>query len=191
MYKTLTLLLLLLNLNTISSLSAKDYKIDTEGGHASINFQILHLGYSWLTGRFNHFNGKFSYDKNNESQSKIQLTIDVESLDSNHAERDKHLRGKKFLHTQKFPNAKFVSQSFRPTSDHQYELRGDLTLRGVTKSITIMVRKNNEGDDPWGGYRVGFEGTTRFALADYGIDYDLGLASTHVDMSLHIEGVAR
>ncbi len=83
---------------TVAMLPAKaaDYIIDYKGAHASINFKVKHLGYSWLTGRFNVFDGKFSYDSNNVNASKINITIDTASVDSNHAERDKHLRGDKF-----------------------------------------------------------------------------------------------
>ncbi|WP_352284762.1 YceI family protein, partial [Pseudoalteromonas sp. Q18-MNA-CIBAN-0097] len=71
--------------------NAADYVIDTKGGHASVNFKIKHLGYSWLYGRFNTFDGTFSYDAKNPDASKIMVNIDTTSLDSNHAERDKHL----------------------------------------------------------------------------------------------------
>ena len=76
--------------------NAADYVIDTKGAHASVNFKIKHLGYSWLHGRFNTSDDKFSYDAKNPDTSKIMVNIDTTSLDSNHAERDKHLRGRVF-----------------------------------------------------------------------------------------------
>ena len=86
-----------------SPLYAADYVIDTKGAHAAIEFRMSHLGYSWLTGRFNTFEGEFSYDEKNPNASKIEVRIDTTSLDSNHAERDKHLRSGDFLDTGKFP----------------------------------------------------------------------------------------
>lgn len=89
---------------------AADYTIDDKGAHASINFKVKHLGYSWLTGRFNTFSGDFNYDANNVAASKINVNIDPASVDSNHAERDKHLKGKDFLDVSSFDSASFVSK---------------------------------------------------------------------------------
>ena len=80
---------------------ADEYVIDKKGMHASIQFKIAHLGYSWLWGRFNDFDGHFSYDRNNPEASKIEIIINTKSIDSNHAERDKHLRGDEFLDVEK------------------------------------------------------------------------------------------
>lgn len=169
--------------------SAADYKLDVEGAHAFINFKIKHLGYSWLTGRFNTFDGQFSYDAANPEASSIEVTIDTASIDSNHAERDKHLRGEDFLNVSEFPKATFKSTSYKAIDEDSGELTGVLTLHGVTKTISFPVEKLGEGNDPWGGYRAGFTGTTSLKLTDYGINYNLGPASTHVDLELHIEGI--
>jgi polyisoprenoid-binding protein YceI len=177
---------------TSSPLLAADYVIDSKGAHASINFKIQHLGYSWLTGRFNNFDGEFSFDAAKPEASSITVNIDPASIDSNHAERDKHLRSDDFLHVDKFSSAKFVSTKITDIEDDgEFDLHGELTLHGVTKPVVIEVKKVGEGQDPWGGYRVGFEGETNIALKDFGIDYDLGPASTHVELELHIEGVRK
>ena len=170
---------------------AADYVIDTKGAHAAINFKIPHLGYSWLTGRFNKFSGDFSYDPEVPEKSRISLTIDTSSIDSNHAERDKHLRDEDFLYTGKFPEANFVSTSYQESSDGTGLLTGDLTLRGVTKPVTIQVQKVGAGQDPWGGYRQGFSGTTKLVLRDFGIDFNLGEASREVQLELYIEGIRK
>lgn len=169
--------------------SAAEYVIDTQGAHAFVTFKIKHLGYSWLHGRFNTFDGSFSYDTKAQTGSNILVNIDTASLDSNHAERDKHLRGKDFLNVNKYPSASFKSTNVKFTDDDTAKVTGDFTLHGVTKSITFEMNKVGEGQDPWGGYRAGFEGETSLKLADYGIDYNLGPASTHVDIGLSIEGV--
>ncbi len=170
---------------------ASDYVIDKPGMHANISFKISHLGYSWLYGRFNDFEGKFSYDKAKPSASKISVKINTASVDSNHAERDKHLRSKDFLDVKKYPNATFVSTSYKEASDGSATLIGDLTLHGITKSITINAKYLNEGKDPWGGYRIGFEGSTKIALADFGIVKNLGPASKELELILAIEGVRK
>ncbi|MCW8866052.1 MAG: YceI family protein [Colwellia sp.] len=169
--------------------NAADYVIDNKGAHASINFKIKHLGYSWLTGRFDKFGGKFSYDPANISASKIEVNIDTSSVNSNHAERDKHLKSDDFLDVSAFANAKFVSTSVTEKANGNLAVKGILTLHGVSKEIIIDAQAVGEGKDPWGGYRAGFSGTTAIALADFAIKMNLGPASTHVQFDLHIEGI--
>jgi polyisoprenoid-binding protein YceI len=168
---------------------AADYKVDVKGAHAFVQFKIQHLGYSWLLGRFNTFDGDFSYDDKSPNSAKINIEIDTKSIDSNHAERDKHLKGEDFLNVSSFPKATFVSNNIKFSDDENAIVTGEFTLKGVTKTISFPVVKIGEGQDPWGGYRAGFAGTTSLKLADYGITYNLGPASTHVEMSLNIEGV--
>jgi polyisoprenoid-binding protein YceI len=186
-----TLLGLLLGSMVCASVPAMadNYIIDTKGAHASINFQVQHLGYSWLVGRFNDFGGEFTYDPKNPGASTINVTINTKSVDSNHAERDKHLRSDDFLNVDKFPTATFVSKKVVMDGDAEFNIVGDLTLNGVTKSVTIEVDKIGEGKDPWGGYRVGFEGETEFAMKDFNIKRDLGPASQNVKLILHVEGI--
>lgn len=175
-----------------TSADSADYVIDTKGAHAFVNFKIKHLGYSWLHGRFNTFDGDFNYDANNPNMAQITVNIDTKSIDSNHAERDKHLRGNDFLNVDKYPTASFKSTSIKfDNSGNEANVTGEFTLHGITRTITFEIDKIGEGKDPWGGYRVGFEGETSLKLADYGIDYNLGPASTHVDIGLYIEGIRK
>ncbi len=172
-----------------SALMAADYVIDTKGAHAFIQFRVQHLGYSWLYGRFNDFSGKFSYDEAAPEKASIEVNIKTASVDSNHAERDKHLRGQDFLDVNKYPEAKFVSTNYTPGKDGKGMLKGELTLHGITKTVEIEVESIGAGNDPWGGYRQGFEGKTRFAMADFGIMKNLGPKSKDVEMILSLEGI--
>lgn len=169
--------------------NAADYVIDTKGAHASINFKIKHLGYSWLTGRFDRFNGKFNYDAAHVSDSKIEVNIDTSSVNTNHAERNKHLKSSDFLEVNQFAEAKFVSTAITDKGNDKLEIKGTLSLHGVNKDIIIDVVKVGEGKDPWGGYRVGFTGSTTLTLKDFAIKMNLGPASTQVIMNLNIEGI--
>jgi len=153
--------------------NAANYVIDNKGAHASINFKIKHLGYSWLVGRFDHFNGKFSYDDKNINASKITVNIDTSSFNSNQAERDKHVKSKAFLDVSKFATAKFVSTSIIDKGDNKLTVNGTLSLHGISKKITIDAVKIGEGKDPWGGYRVGFTGSTTLTLKDFSINYKM------------------
>ncbi|MCU7852614.1 MAG: YceI family protein [Candidatus Thiodiazotropha sp. (ex Monitilora ramsayi)] len=174
-----------------ASALASDYLIDTEGSHAFIQFRISHLGYSWLTGRFNRFSGEFSYDENDPASTTIEVHIDTASIDTNHAERDKHLRDDDILDVERYPDAHFVGTTYTETGEGRARLLGDLTLHGVTRQIEIDVKPVGAGTDPWGGYRRGFEGTTSITLADFGITKFLGEAARQMEFSLGIEGIRK
>lgn len=178
----------LLALSTLP-VHAEDYAVDTEGMHAFIQFKIQHLGYSWLYGRFNDFTGSFVFDEDKPSDSTVNIVIDTTSVDTNHAERDKHLRGDDFLNTGEHPQARFVSTKADLDAQGNGTITGNFTLNGITRPLTLTVERIGGGKDPWGGYRQGFEATTSFKLKDFGIDYDLGPASQVVDIQLSIEGI--
>lgn len=191
MTRRLAFLALLVAVAGSTAASAADYDIDTKGGHASITFRIKHLGFSWLTGRFDKFDGTFSYDAKAPEASKVSVEIDTASVSSNHAERDKHLRNADFLDVDKFPKATFVSKKVEPAGDGKAKITGDLTLRGVTKEVVIDAAYVGGGPDPWGGNRVGFAGTTSVPLADFGITFNLGPASKEVELTLNVEGIEK
>lgn len=169
--------------------ASEDYQIDTEGMHAFVQFKISHLGYSWLYGRFNEFEGNFTFDPENPENSAVQATIQTASVDTNHDKRDKHLRNDDFLDVEAYPEARFESTGFEPLGDDHYRMTGDFTLLGVTREIEIDVTQIGAGEDPWGGFRRGFQGRTELPLEAFGIDYDLGPAAEEVEIILSIEGV--
>lgn len=168
---------------------AADYKIDKEGQHAFINFQVGHLGYSYVYGTFKDFDGSFSYDANKPEASKVSVVINTGSVDTNHADRDKHLRSPDFLNSSKYPEARFESTSVTSTGDDSMDITGDLTFNGVTKSVVINAEKVGEGKDPWGGYRAGFVGSTSIEMKDFNVKMDLGPASQTVEFMLTLEGI--
>lgn len=170
---------------------AADYQVDKEGAHAFVQFRVKHLGYSWLYGRFNDFDGQFTFDEKDPSKNKVTIELATASVDSNHARRDKHLRSADFLDVEKYPKATFVSTAYKPTGDKTAELTGNLTLHGVTKPITIQVEHIGGGSDPWGGYRQGFQGRATIKPAEWGIPMveKLGPASEEVELILSLEGI--
>lgn len=169
--------------------AAADYVIDTKNAHASINFRVNHLGFSWIMGRFDTFSGTFSFDDKNPTASKVKVEIETASLNSNFAERDKHLRSADFLDVAKFPKATFVSKTVTANGEGKVKIAGDLTLHGVTKPVTIDAEYVGGGDDPWGGFRQGFAGATKLTLADFGITKDLGPSTKEVELILNVEGL--
>jgi polyisoprenoid-binding protein YceI len=175
-------------LASTATASAADYKIDKQGQHAFVQFRIQHLGYSWLYGTFRDFDGSFTFDEADPSKDKVNVTINTNSVDTNHAERDKHLRSAEFLNVAKFAQATFVSTGVKKDGD-ELDITGNLTLNGVTKPVTLEAKKLGEGKDPWGGYRAGFEAETTIALKDFNIKTDLGPASQDVQLMISVEGI--
>lgn len=175
----------------VSTALAEEYVIDTKGMHAFVQFRVKHLGYSWLYGRFNNFSGNFSYDENDAAANRISVEIDTTSLDTNNAERDKHIRSADFLDAEQFPTATFESTAYAPTGENTADLTGNLTLHGVTNEVVISVEHIGGGDDPWGGYRQGFEGRATIEPGDYGIDMvgQLGPDAGTVELMLTVEGI--
>ena len=171
-----------------SAARAAEYDIDP--AHSFVRFKIQHLGYSWLMGGFNDVQGSFTYDAAKPQEAAIDVVIKTASIDTNHAERDKHIRSDDFLAVEKYPQATFKSTRFVPNGNGG-TLEGELTLHGVSKPIAIAVEKIGEGDDPWGGYRAGFFGTTTLTRKDFDMGYDLGPKSETMEMMLGIEGVRR
>ena len=168
---------------------ARDYLIDTKGMHASIQFRIKHLGFSWLTGRFEDFDGSFSYNKKALETSEIEITVQTASINTNHVERDKHLREKKYLDVNSYPEARFISHAFTPINKGLFTLEGELTLHGVTRPISMQIQHIGEGRDPWGKFRRGFEGTLEITLADYGIAGFLGKDARTMELIINLEGM--
>ena len=167
---------------------AADYEIDVS--HAFIQFRISHLGYSVLTGRFNQFSGKFTWDAANPQASTIKVDVETASIDSNWAERDKHVRGEDFLHVEKFPQATFTGTKYNGDAKTG-KMEGTLTLHGVTKPITLDVEFIGEGPDPWGGHRAGFKAKTTLRRADFGMTYQLGPTAETMEFDLFVEGIRK
>ncbi len=171
-----------------AAVQAADYQIDPT--HSFVQFRVQHLGYSWLYGRFNGIEGTLKFDAAKPADSAIQVTVDANSIDSNHAERDKHLRGGDFLDVAKFPTATFKSTGYKGDGTGGI-LSGVLSIHGVDKPIDIEIKKLGEGKDPWGGYRAGFSGSYLMTRKDFGLNYDLGPASTTVELTFGIEGIRK
>lgn len=168
---------------------AADYVIDTKDDHAFINFKISHLGFSWMYGTFKNFEGTFSFDQDNIAASKVNIKLKTDSLDTNNTARDKHIRNSDFLHVSKFPEAAFTSTKITNIDGKKFDVVGNLTIHGVTKEVVVNSAFINEGKDPWGNYRAGFEGTTTIQMSDYGIKNILGEASENIELIISFEGI--
>ena len=165
---------------TLSDLSGQ-YVIDP--GHTRIGFVARHAMVTKVRGTFNDFEGSAVIDGTDFSKSTGQLTIQAASIDSRNEQRDAHLRSNDFLAMEEYPQITFVSTGIRQTGPNSVELTGDLTIRGVTNSVTIPFEFEGTATDPYGNLRAGFEGSTVINRKDYGITWNAALETGGVLVS--------
>jgi len=139
--------------------------------HSSMSFQISHLGISWVHGRFNKFSGTFTLDKASPEKSHFEMTIPVDSIDTNQKMRDDHLRNADFFDVQKYPSIIFKSTSVKPVKEG-LEVTGDFTMHGVTKPITFTLKGGKETEFPPGKQRVGYSTELVLKRSDFGVGVD-------------------
>ena len=169
--------------------AAESYKIDSV--HSAILFRIKHFDLSYFHGRFNEVSGTFAFDENDPSKSRIEVVVPVESIDTNSKDRDDHVKGPELFNAAKFPQLTFKSTKVEPAGSSQLKVTGDLTMLGVTKSITVSLEQTGSGKDPWGGYRSGFETVFTIKRTDFGMNALLGGLSDEVRLTVSIEGVRK
>jgi polyisoprenoid-binding protein YceI len=143
--------------------------------HTRIGFVARHAMVTKVRGSFNDFEGTATLDAANPANSTARVTIKAASIDTRNAQRDEHLRSNDFLAVDEYPEITFVSTGVRQTDDATFELIGDLTIKGVTNSITVPFSYEGAATDPFGNFRVGFEGAVTISRKDYGITWNAAL----------------
>jgi polyisoprenoid-binding protein YceI len=161
--------------------------------HSMANFKVRHL-FSKVSGTFSDVTGTIKIDRDNLEASKVEATINVYSVDTNHKKRDTHLRSKDFFDVEKFAIMRFVSTSVEASGQNEGFMYGELTIHGVTQSVKLSFKVLGFGPDPWGGYRSGFEAGIAIKRSDYRINYGLGegqggAVGNEVEITLLIEGI--
>jgi polyisoprenoid-binding protein YceI len=136
-----------------------------------------------VRGSFNEFEGSAYLDGDSPAKSTAALTIQAASIDTRNGQRDEHLRSKDFLAMDQHPEITFVSTAVRQTGDTSFDLTGDLTVKGVTNSITIPFTYEGVATDPFGNVRVGFEGSVTINRKDYGVTWNAALETGGVLVS--------
>ncbi|MCS4505215.1 Protein YceI [wastewater metagenome] len=155
---------------TAAQAAPEQYKLDT--AHTFITFKTSHIGFSWMPGVFHDFSGTITYDPEDRAASSTEFTVQTESVDTFHAERNKHLRERDGLfETGEFPTAKFVSTSYEPTGPDSAKLTGELTIKGNTHTVEFKVQELAARKDPWGNFRRAFSASATINLADFGLTY--------------------
>jgi polyisoprenoid-binding protein YceI len=176
---------------------AETYSIDT--AHTDITFKVRHMGISNVTGKFEKFGGTFEVDPKNVKATKGSMTIDVNSINTGNAKRDGHLKSEDFFDAAHHPEIKFVSKEVKDVNekDSTATLVGDLTIRGVTKPVSLKIKGGGIINDGWGNERAAFTATGKINRFDYGLKWNKtveagGLVvAPDVDLNLAFEGVRK
>lgn len=186
--KTLSLLSLVVALLVSASpaTAADTYEID--GAHSSFSFAVKHAGISWVHGRFNKFRGTVTLDEADLSKSVFEVSLPVDSIDTNQAKRDEHLRSPDFFNEKQFPFVTFKSTKVEDKGENLH-VTGNFTMHGVTKSITLDLNKGGSAELPKGVHRVGFSTEAVIKRSEYGMDYGIPMVGDEVKISISFEAV--
>lgn len=166
--------LLLAQFSFASEGASKNYKIDAS--HSNVGFTVSHM-VGRVNGEFSDFDGEITFDPSSTEKSKVHAVIKTESVNTNNKKRDEHLRSEEFFAAKKYPTMVFDSTKVVSSGDKKYKVTGNLTMRGVTKPVTLDVEYNGEVKDPWGKQRAGFVATGKINRKDFNINWNKTLDS--------------
>lgn len=170
---------------------------DIDPAHSAVEFGVKHLMIATVTGRFRKFSGVVAFDRVDPSRSRVEADLEAASIDTDVAQRDDHLRSADFLDAPNHPALTFRSRRVEPTGPDAARVVGDLTIRGLTREVTLDVEKEGEAKDPWGNDRAAFVATTAFSREAFGLTWNAALEAggvlvgDKVKVTLRIQGVAR
>jgi polyisoprenoid-binding protein YceI len=176
-----------------SAIAADTYQFDV--AHSSLAFSVKHMVISNVRGTFKDFTGTILYDEKDVTKSKVNVVIKVTSIDTDNEKRDSHLRSSDFFAAEKYPEITFTSTEIEKKGKDKFILKGDFTMRGVTKEITIPFGPILEITDPWGNKRIGAQGELKINRMDYGVSWDNALetgqliVSDEVKIELSVEAI--
>ncbi len=172
----------------METLTTQKWALDT--AHSEVQFKVKHLVISTVTGTFKVFGGSLESNGDDFEGAKIDFSVDIQSIETNNADRNAHLKSDDFFSAEKYPTMNFVSTSFKKISGSDYELTGDLTIRDVTKSITLKADFGGIVVDPWGQTKTGFEVEGKINRKEYGLVWSAVTESGGLvvsdDVKLHI-----
>ena len=158
---------------TIPATLTGDYTLDPS--HSRIGFVARHAMVTKVRGSFNEFEGSGHLDAEEPSRSQLALTIRAASIDTRSVDRDAHLRSNDFFDMERYPEISFVSTAVEPRGDDRYRVTGDLTIKGVTKPVSVDFEFAGAATDPFGNERIGLEGATTINRKDWGVNWNAAL----------------
>ena len=154
--------------------------------HTQVEFSAKHFGMMTVRGHFNHIASSGQIDPVDPAASSVEVTIDVASLTTNNAQRDNDLRSSYFLELDKYPTITFKSTRIAPAGEDRYTLTGDLTIKGITRPVTLNVQRYGEINDPMMGHRVAYSAEGQIDRKDFGMEFDM-LADNRLIVSHEIK----
>lgn len=163
--------------------------------HTVVEFAIKHMMFATVKGRFGKVEGQIEADLDDLTTANVNVTVDVASIDTREEQRDAHLRSADFFDVEKYPTMTFQSRQITRRSDGQYDVQGDLTIRGVTRPVTLTATVTGSGKDPWGNYRAGFSAQGQLNRKDFGLTWNAALEAggflvgDEVKINLEVEAV--
>lgn len=143
--------------------------------HSELQFKVKHMMITNVTGTFGVISGSLNAPGDSFDNAAIQFEASAESVDTKNADRDKHLRSADFFDVENHPVITFSSTSFQKADDEEYNLKGALTIRGITKPIELEVTFEGEGKDPWGNIKAGFQIKGKINRKDFGLEWNTAL----------------
>ena len=177
---------------TVPANASGTYSIDK--AHSEVGFQVRHF-VSKVRGSFGDFTGTIQVDAAKPEASRVEFTVKVSSIDTNEPKRDAHLRSADFFDAEKHPEIRFVGKKIAPAGEGKYDVTGDLTMRGVTKEVTLPVAFTGLLKTPFGDERAGFETSLTLNRKEFGISWNKALdqggfmLSDDVTISINLETV--
>lgn len=158
-----------------------NYTIDPT--HSRVGFVARHAMVTKVRGSFNEFEGSGYFDAAIPANSNLSLTIKAASIDTRNADRDAHLKGNDFFDMDTYPEIRFVSTAVDQVDAENYKVTGDLTIKGVTRPVTVDFELSGPVQDPWGNQRIGLEGTTVVNRKEWGVNFNVALEAGGVLVS--------
>ena len=143
--------------------------------HSEINFKVKHMMIANVTGGFTKFDVNATTEGDEFSKAKINFTADINSINTNNEQRDGHLKSADFFDAEKFPQLKFESTSLNKKSDDEFQMNGNLTIKDVTKPVSLQVNFGGIGKDPYGNTKAGFTIEGKINRKDFGLNWNAAL----------------
>lgn len=166
-------------------MEAKLWNIDTS--HSGINFSVRHMVFAKVRGRFAAWRGALRLDASDLTRSSVEVVIDAASIDTGVGDRDKHLRSADFFDVERFPELRFVSTRVERAAGERYRVHGMLTIRDVSREVTLDVEHAGQAKDPWGNQRAAFTASTSLDRRDFGLKWNQALEAGGVLVGERIE----
>jgi polyisoprenoid-binding protein YceI len=171
--------------------SAADWNVDK--AHSNIGFKVSHLVISSVSGKFSDYAADIAFDPDKPEGATVDVTIEMASIDTENEDRDNHLRSPDFFNVEKYPTMTFTSKRITMNDDNTFTMVGDLTIKDVTREVTLEGKLNGIVQDPWGNTRAGFAVETTINRQDFNVAWDNKLqdgslvVGNDVDIILDIE----